>query len=199
MEFCSLGVELRGKKRSRGIKNKLKAKDVGEGHQLSISAGHCDIPFLTVTPQDSNSAEWALPRLSLLPPKGTATVPNLQLLSPLPILHPAGRAAPQDPSPAPWQGEGIIIILLLPVSGTGAPHPSFSPAPGQGGLCHRDPGALVLPNLLSVLQGQGWGTLRGHRQNDPAGFRAQREDMDLHTRGCTHECFSSLVMVNLSC
>lgn len=142
MEFCSLGVELQGKKQSRGIQNKLKARDVVEGHQLSISAGHCDIAFLSVTPHDSNSAEWALPRLSLLPLKqllqSKSAAPH-----PLPTLHPEGRAAPHEPSPAPWQGEGIIIIifLLLPASGTWGPHPALSPcregsATGtQGPLC----------------------------------------------------------------
>lgn len=161
-----------------GIKNKLKTRDVGEGHPLSISAGHQDIPVLSVTPQDSNSAEWAsLPRPSLLPSKATATVPNLQLLSPLPILHPgAGRAAPCDPplsctlagkgDPHPSSflhlGQGLLTHFpSCTLAGRGAPSPSLSPAPWQGGLCHRDPGALVLPNLLS-LQGQGQGTLRGH-------------------------------------
>lgn len=152
------------------IKNKLKTRDVGEGHQLSTSAGHHDIPALSVTPQDSSSAEWAsLPRLSLLPSKATATVPNLQLLSPLPILHPGqGEQLPMtplsctlagrgDPNPSSFLhvGQGLLTHFpSLTLAGRGAPSPS-PPAPRQGGLCHRDPGALVLPNLLSLLQGQG--------------------------------------------
>lgn len=150
------------KEMEQGNKKKLKARDVGEGHQLSTSAGHYDIPFLSVTPQDSNSEEWALPRLPLLPSKATATIPNLQLLSPLFILHPEGRAAPHDCSPIPWQGQGILIPPPSCLWDRGS-QPSLSPAPWQGGLCHRDHGSLVLPNLLSVLQGQGWGTLRRHR------------------------------------
>lgn len=176
-----------------GIKNKLKTRDVGEGHPLSISAGHQDIPVLSVTPQDSNSAEWAsLPRPSLLPSKATATVPHLQLLSPLPILHPrGGRAAPCDPSLLHPGRERGSSSLLLPASGTGAPHPLPLLHPGRergsqsiplsctlaGRALPQGPrGTCAAKSALTARAGprDTEGTLR---QNDPAGFRAQREDM----------------------
>lgn len=155
-----------------GIKSKLKARDVGEGHQLSISAGHRDVPFLSATPQDFDSAEWALPRLPLLPSKAIATVPNLQLPQPL-------------PHPAAWQGEGLPV------------HP-FLLHPSREGTATGTQGHSCCQSALTAARAGPRDTEGPQRQNDPAGFRAQSEDMDLHTRGYTHGCFSNLVMVNLS-
>lgn len=119
------------------------------------------------------------------------------------------------PHPAAWQGEQLLVTPVLQPGrkrgsssflhlGQGSPPTSpLAPWQERGSQCiplsctlarralPQAPKELVLPHLLSLLQGQGQGTLRGHRENDPAGSRVQREDMDLQTRSCTHGSFSN--------